>query len=510
MSSPHEVGRPVGSTARTAHKPGSGATQQITPIRQHPTPSIGAGGCLERKLLAKMTAADGMTKVIESGIGTEVFEDPTNRRIYAWMIDEYWPTDHTPPTMLALAEKFPSVELPAPADVEETTSFLVKSLTTRYSWNQLQRLLIDHATTEAADDPQGALSSLIEQAQHIRDQSGRAVDSALHLRDRLLRVDELRTLPLVKPLISGLLYQDTLAQLAGPPGCYKSFAVTAMACALASGEPFGSHTVPRAGIVVYVAAEGSNNMAVRILAWCEVAGVDPAQLDGRLHVLPLPVQLGDMMDVTQAVEIVRELGADLLILDTRARCTLGLDENSATEQSKAIAAADQMRDAAGCTVLSVHHSGTSTTRGRGSTAWDGAVWSDLHMEGKALHATIKCHKHKDVQSGCEHHFGLVRHTVSANLMPGTLGPERETLVLAGNGAGIESVSANSQRVVLEVIRNSAPPEGLTGPQVREFAEALGVKKSAVYMALKALVAEGHVENVGSVNRSRYFAAGGAR
>jgi hypothetical protein len=333
---------------------------------------------------------------------------------------------------------------------------------------------------------------------------------AEHLRDRLLSVDQLRTLPPVKPLITGLLYRDTLAQLAGPPGCYKSFAVTAMSCALASGEPFGSHVVPRAGTVVYVAAEGSNNLAARILAWCEVAGVDPERLEGRLHILPLPVQLGDIVDVTQAVEVVQELGADLLVLDTRARCTLGLDENSATEQGRAIAAADRIRDAAGCTVLGVHHSARAGSAGRGSNAWDGAVWSDLRMEGKALQATIKCEKHKDVPSGCEHHLGLVWHTVSADLMPGTLEPERQTLVLSGITSGIESFSANSQRVVLEIIRNSAPPEGFTGPQVIELAEALDVKKSATYEALKVLVEEGHVDQVGSTRRSRYVAAGGAR
>lgn len=332
-----------------------------------------------------------------------------------------------------------------------------------------------------------------------------------HLRDRLLSVDQLRTLPPVKPLIGGLLYRDTLAQLAGPPGCYKSFAVTAMSCAVATGQSFSSHVVPRAGTVVYVAAEGSNNMAARILAWCEVWGVDAEQLRDRLHVLPLPLQLGSTIDVSQAVELVQEVNADLLVLDTRARCTLGIDENSATDQGRAIAAADEIRNAAGCTVLGAHHSsasGANSGRGRGSNAWDGAVWSDLRMEGKALQATIKCEKHKDVPSGCVHHFSLVRHTVSKDLMPNTLGPERETLVFSGNASGIELLSANSQRVVLEIIRNSAPPEGLTAAQVVEMAKPQGVSKSSVYEALKVLLVGGYLVNVGTSSRSRYVAAEG--
>lgn len=178
-----------------------------------------------------------------------------------------------------------------------------------------------------------------------------------------------------------------------------------------------------------------------------------------------------------------------------------------------IDAANQICDAVGGAVLGVHHSsasGGSAGRGRGSTAWDGAVWSDLRMEGKAQQATITCGKPKDVPSGCEHHFGLVRHTVSKELMPGTLGPERETLVLSGNGAGIGSFTANSQRVVLEIIRNTAPPEGLTGPQVRAFAEEQGLKKTAIYEALKTLVDEGHMERVGTAKTSRYVAATGTR
>lgn len=326
------------------------------------------------------------------------------------------------------------------------------------------------------------------------------------LRDSLLNVGQLRRLPRVRPLIRDLLYQDTLAQLAGPPGSYKSFATVAMACAVATGHPFGTHVVPRAGTVVYVAAEGSNNMAARILAWCEVNKVDPESLDGHLHVLPVPVQLGDAVDVSQVVEIVRDVDADLLVLDTRARCTLGLEENSATEQGKAIAAAEEIRAAACCTVLGVHHSGASSARGRGSTAWDGAVWSDLRMDGKALQATIRCEKHKDVPSGCAHTFGLVRHTVSVELMPGTLPQERETLVLSGTTGGIESPSANSHRVVLEIIRTSAPPEGFTGPQVIALAKAEGVGQSSAYAALKSLVAECHLRQVGSKSRSRYVAA----
>lgn len=323
-----------------------------------------------------------------------------------------------------------------------------------------------------------------------------------HLLNQLLRIPDLRDLPPAEPLIEGLLYKNTIAQLTGAPGCYKTFGTIGMSCAFAAGVPFGDFAVPNAGNVVYVAAEGVAGLRMRILAFCEVWGIDPALLLDRLRILPVAIQLGNQVDVSQAIDVVRAVDADLLVLDTRARCTLGLEENSATAQGQAIDAADRIRAAAGCTVLGVHHSSRTGTAGRGSNAWDGAVWSDLRMDGRNLQATIHCEKHKDVAAGCDHHFRLVRHTVSSQLMPG-FEPYRSTLVLSSHGPGLEGLTPNSQRVVLEIIRNSAPAEGFTAPQVVELADAVGVGKSSTYVALKALVSEDLVRNIGSSNRSRY-------
>jgi hypothetical protein len=301
-----------------------------------------------------------------------------------------------------------------------------------------------------------------------------------HLRERLLGLSELRNLPPAEPLIEGLLYRNTLAQLSGAPGCYKSFAAIAMSCALAAGKPFGDFPVPCAGTVLYVAAEGANGLATRVLAWCETWGVDVALVQERLRFLNLPLALGDEAVVAEAVDLVVEMRADLVILDTRARCTIGLEENSATQQGLAIDAADRIRAAADCTVLGIHHSSRTGTAGRGSNAWDGAVWSDLRMEGGGLQATINCQKHKDVPAGCSHHFALIEHTVSYELMPEAFGPRRSTLVISNAASGLPPLRVNSQRVVSEIIWNSAPPEGLTASELVDMAAPLRVGKSSVY------------------------------
>ena len=327
------------------------------------------------------------------------------------------------------------------------------------------------------------------------------------LRSQLLSLSDLSTLPPVRPLVEGLLYRDTLAQLSGPPGSYKSFLALGMACAVAAGEStWEGHRIPEGGPVVYVAAEGATGLRARVLGWCELTNVDPADLDGKLYFLPVPMQLGNLVDVGQAVELVRDVGAILLVLDTRARCTLGLEENSATEQGRAVHHAEAIQRAAGCTVFPVHHAGRAGGAGRGSNTWDGAVWSDLRVTGEDLRAQITCAKHKDVQAGCVHHFRMVQHTVSVDLMPGCTAEQRSTLLAtSANGAEVRSDAPPSGRAVLEVVRKTDGTEGLTRPDVVKLCDEAGIRKTAVYEAVKTLVNIGALRNIGTDTRPRYVA-----
>ncbi|MFC9549838.1 AAA family ATPase [Rhodococcus sp. NPDC056960] len=317
-------------------------------------------------------------------------------------------------------------------------------------------------------------------------------------------MSDLSAMQPVQPLVDGLLYRDTLAQISGAPGSYKSFVTLGMACSVAIGQSWEGHHVPTAGPVVYCAAEGATGLRPRILAWCEMTGVDPAALDGMLHVLPIGVQLGSIVDVSDAVDIVQELGAVLLVLDTRARCTLGLEENSATEQGKAISAIERIQDAAQCTVLAVHHSAKGGTGGRGSSAWDGAVWSDLRVSSEGRLCTIHCGKHKDVEDGCNHEFKMVAHTVSEALMPGCSETQRSSLVAVQMDMRKNDLdSAPSVRQVAEIVRKTDSPEGLTRTQIVDLCTDAGIGKTAAYSAVKALITRGELVNVGTEKRARY-------
>lgn len=330
------------------------------------------------------------------------------------------------------------------------------------------------------------------------------------LRDQLLSVFDLAQLPAVEPLVDGLLYCDTLAQLSGGPGSFKSFISVGVACALASGQTnWEGHRIPRREHVVYVVAEGTSGLYARILAWCERNRVEPELLDGWLHILPVPIQLGVIADVGEVAAIVQDLDAGLVVIDTRARCTVGLDENSATEQGRAIQAADTIRSSAKrCTVWVIHHSGRNGSNPRGSNAWDGAVWTDLRLVREDFGATITVEKHKDAPDSRIYDYRMVPHTVSDLLMPDQPDQARNTLVAFSSDGGNRTriLTANENRA-REIAENSCGLEGLTRTKLVELVVEDGMSQSSAYRAINALIDRGVLVNVGTAKRARFVRSG---
>lgn len=325
------------------------------------------------------------------------------------------------------------------------------------------------------------------------------------LRQQLLSLSDFGRLPAVEPLVDGLLYRNTLAQLSGAPGSYKSFLSIGISCALAAGvNSWEGHRIPQREPVIYVAAEGASGLPVRSYAWCEYHGIDPARLEGWLYILPVPVQLGAVLVVDEAIDMVKDVGAGLVVLDTRARCTLGLEENSATEQGIAVEAADRIRATTDCTVWAIHHMGRSGTTPRGSTAWDGAVWSDLRLTAEDAVMSIKVEKHKDAPSGQIYEYHLMPHTVSAERLPGIPEEQRKSLVVFPPGGGnLGEIPTGSWEKVGKLLRETAGIEGLSPAQLTQFCEEVGVSKSTVYRSVKTMATEGLIRNVGTNSRPRY-------
>lgn len=193
----------------------------------------------------------------------------------------------------------------------------------------------------------------------------------------LLTPHELESRPAPRPLVGGMLFLDTCAWMIGKSGSLKSFVALDLAGHVGRGDEWQGCRVEQ-GEAWYVVGEGLGGMKLRVAAWQRRYG---EMKD--VHFVPMPVQADERRAAgtwSVMVEAARRRRPRLIVLDTQARATIGLDENSNTDMSYFAAQADRLRAASGGCVLVVHHMGAGTTgRARGATALDGAQDTELRI-----------------------------------------------------------------------------------------------------------------------------------
>ena len=215
----------------------------------------------------------------------------------------------------------------------------------------------------------------------------------------LLSLEDLDELPDPEPLIEGILDARTVTMLSGFSGTGKSFIALDWALSIASGSEWLGHKAERKR-VLYVAAEGASGQKMRVRAWREhhrSAG-SPAK---NIRFIDHAVQLGDHAALDELIAAARNF--DVIIIDTLAKTSLGLDENGVRDMSLYIDALYKIRNAMsdgdGGTVIVVHHTGYDKSRSRGSTSLhagvDNAVLVVAEDDDPHILMTIKCAKRKD-------------------------------------------------------------------------------------------------------------------
>lgn len=243
---------------------------------------------------------------------------------------------------------------------------------------EYQRLKARRAATRRLDEE--------ERAKRVDVEAVNALRAELLTSSRLDEIEDLT------PLVDGWLYQDSLARIVGKSGCGKTFVALDVALSVAGKRPwFGWDT--NGGPVLYVVAEGARGIRKRIRAW-EWQHNSGKPVDD-LYVLPRAVQMLED-DYLALISVAREIGAVMVVLDTQARVTVGVDENSATDMGRVVAAADRMRDETGACVVLVHHVGYQGGHARGSTAVYGANQTELSVEREeGMQVTLRTTKQKD-------------------------------------------------------------------------------------------------------------------
>ena len=216
-------------------------------------------------------------------------------------------------------------------------------------------------------------------------------------------LDELAQTPAPEWHIENLLIRGTAARLTAPPESLKTFVALDAALAVATGEAFaasGRYATGQRGHVLYVVGEGLGSFHSRVEAWRIARGVSREAIKDVFTVLAGAVQFADEREMADVIAKVAETGAVMVIFDTQARCTVGLEENNATAQGLAVRGLDTLREATGATVLVLHHPNKSNDRDpRGSSAWNGALDTELHLERDGMELTLTVTKMKDAETG---------------------------------------------------------------------------------------------------------------
>jgi hypothetical protein len=156
-------------------------------------------------------------------------------------------------------------------------------------------------------------------------------------------------------IVDRLVFSRRPAVIGGPAKACKTLLGLAMASAIARGEPFLGHTVPRPRKCLYFCGESSRN---EMSAWIERAGGFGAgiELFDRLHTL-------GRSNVQKIVRIIEGSTAEVVFLDPLVHCLGSIDATSLCRVTARLRAINGAIAGAGATAIFVHHSQRSLSVG---------------------------------------------------------------------------------------------------------------------------------------------------
>jgi hypothetical protein len=320
--------------------------------------------------------------------------------------------------------------------------------------------------------------------------------------ERLLSSEELDGIPEPEPLVDGFLDLDTLTRVIGPSGSGKTFVMLDMAASVATGRPWHGFPVAQ-GLVIYMVAEGLPGFVKRLRAWeLHHLGGERIPKD-QLRVLGAPVQVTDREEWPAWRRALAILQPALVIMDTQARITVGVDENDNSQMGQVVERLEQIRRDTRACVLMVHHTGHEGTHGRGATAVLGALGAELRVE-KPSKGFVRLHtsKQKDQEELDALRFRLERVDLgldkrgrpktSVVVLPDGWEPGADPFDAAGPGAGVSATSSVRDRLAAIVWHVFSHGEGATRAEARNLLingnTVYGkAGKSAVYTAWNDLL-----------------------
>ncbi|EHI2277601.1 AAA family ATPase [Salmonella enterica] len=164
-----------------------------------------------------------------------------------------------------------------------------------------------------------------------------------------------------------------VTMLYGASSSFKSYAVIAMLCRVATKTHRWGGRNLKGGAVLYVAAEGGSSVMPRVGAWADKYN-DGKPLD-LFYTLPLAVDLSVPANVDKMIREIKRIALHtgepvrIVAVDTLSQSMMQGEENSASDVAKFMAGATRVFAETGAAVIIVHHSGKDSSKGmRGSSA----------------------------------------------------------------------------------------------------------------------------------------------
>lgn len=206
-------------------------------------------------------------------------------------------------------------------------------------------------------------------------------------------------------LIKGFLPKAVLGVMFGASTTGKSFVALDMACAIARGADWNGHRVTK-GRVLYVVAEGADGFIQRMDAYDHQHGVEKREVDFITDMVP------NLTEAAQVTDLIKDIKArepyEIIIMDTFAQMTAGINENSGEDMGTALEQCKRIARISGAMVLLIHHSGKDAAKGaRGWSGLRAAADVELEVTRSDEVRAIKVTKLKDGRDGAEHGFKLV-------------------------------------------------------------------------------------------------------
>lgn len=312
-----------------------------------------------------------------------------------------------------------------------------------------------------------------------------------------LSLTELFNLPSKKWLWQDFIGQGDLAMIFGESGKGKTFAAIDLIISGAAGLPYaGKFNVTRPLKIAYCAGEGVSGLKNRFLAAVNRHQVNPNSL--ALQVYCNVPQLFDDNSAEFVSTFVVELAEqserpDLVVIDTLHAATRGADENHARDAGLILAAAKQIIEGLGATVLLVHHSTKAGNSYRGLSALHGAmdtiIQVRMNADGKG---EVECFKQKDAEYFPKLYFELEAEHVSQSAYVQWL--EASTVDLNEEQTAIEKVKPG----IIDVLNQMDEPINQTA-----IVERVDGGRNNIILALRELV-EQHAVTVSKAGNQRLY------